>query len=608
MRALFALLLSLFASDALAQWQVPDRSVPIGRGPGFTGFRNAAPGAAGLPLVSQGASADPAFRQPASAANKMVYVSTAGNDANDGLSWGTAKLTIQAGIDTASTAGKVFVGVGTYTLSAPLNMRASVALECIPGATITQGNSANLVSLVNFVTNTATGASIRYCTIDGNRDNNTNPVISADSGFLIVITGVNDVVIDNNILRNGPSYGVIGTAQTNFFITNNIITNTALHPIQSINSPGGFIANCKIVNNIIAATGRAGILIAGLDGCVIHGNTIKGVLIGGPASQLHVSTSGTTVTWQSGPNFSAVKVGMALVINDGQEFVVTQVNSTTVLTVHATPGTLTNVFATIGTGDLLGVAGAGQTIVSNNHVSTNTTFGLALYDSTLSQLVGLIVTGNIMEANGKNGLSLGNVASGVGVRDVTIVGNQVIDALQGRTASCASANTGCRSSYIVGGATIVTTQIDSNFSIVYASFVDNWLALQSVVAAGVYVGPGNVQTGAINTGVFGGISSITLSAGWGNTAAASAIISYGHSASFTITANGTGIAANPTFTVNTSATKPGQGAVAYICKQVGGTGAITTLSGEQNSTVTQIGAITFNGTPVAASTYIIQCQ
>jgi hypothetical protein len=55
-----ALLLGIVES-ALAQWQVPDHAVPIGRGPGFTGFKNAPPGAAGLPFVSNGASSDPGF-------------------------------------------------------------------------------------------------------------------------------------------------------------------------------------------------------------------------------------------------------------------------------------------------------------------------------------------------------------------------------------------------------------------------------------------------------------------------------------------------------------------------------------------------------------------
>jgi hypothetical protein len=62
-RFLAAILAILVAQPALAQWQTPNHSVPIGRGAGTTGFGNAAPATAGHPLVSNGPSADPSFRQ-----------------------------------------------------------------------------------------------------------------------------------------------------------------------------------------------------------------------------------------------------------------------------------------------------------------------------------------------------------------------------------------------------------------------------------------------------------------------------------------------------------------------------------------------------------------
>jgi len=48
-------------APAVAQWQTPNHSVPIGRGAG-TGFKSAAPGTAGQVLTSNGASADPSFK------------------------------------------------------------------------------------------------------------------------------------------------------------------------------------------------------------------------------------------------------------------------------------------------------------------------------------------------------------------------------------------------------------------------------------------------------------------------------------------------------------------------------------------------------------------
>lgn len=58
--AAFAIAL-LLASPALAQWQTPNHSVPLGRGSGVSGFGAAAPSTAGRPLISNGASSDPSF-------------------------------------------------------------------------------------------------------------------------------------------------------------------------------------------------------------------------------------------------------------------------------------------------------------------------------------------------------------------------------------------------------------------------------------------------------------------------------------------------------------------------------------------------------------------
>lgn len=61
-RAIFAASLLLVAGPVAAQWQIPNHSVPIGRGVGVTGFDNATAGTAGLPLTSNGAAAHPSFR------------------------------------------------------------------------------------------------------------------------------------------------------------------------------------------------------------------------------------------------------------------------------------------------------------------------------------------------------------------------------------------------------------------------------------------------------------------------------------------------------------------------------------------------------------------
>jgi len=61
LRTVAALVALSFVSPALAQWQTPNHSIPVGRGAGMTGFGNAAPGTSGLPLKSNGPAVDPSF-------------------------------------------------------------------------------------------------------------------------------------------------------------------------------------------------------------------------------------------------------------------------------------------------------------------------------------------------------------------------------------------------------------------------------------------------------------------------------------------------------------------------------------------------------------------
>lgn len=81
-RALFAALLYFVVSPALAQWQVPDHSVPVGRGGSASGFKSAVPGSAGQTLQSTGTGSDPVFAPvilppPSSSSLGGVYSSPA---------------------------------------------------------------------------------------------------------------------------------------------------------------------------------------------------------------------------------------------------------------------------------------------------------------------------------------------------------------------------------------------------------------------------------------------------------------------------------------------------------------------------------------------------
>ena len=116
---------------------------------------------------------------------------------------------------------------------------------------------------------------------------------------------------------------------------------------------------------------------------------------------------------------------------------------------------------------------------------------------------------------------------------------------------------------------------------------------------------GNVQGIFLlaNRGSSIGPSNITLSSGWGSSASVTAS---GTSQRFTatVTASGT-TAANPTIAVNFTNTWPLT--PIFICKMVGGTGAVANVTGENTATTGSM-TLTYNATPANSSTYIFNCH
>lgn len=95
---------------------------------------------------------------------------------------------------------------------------------------------------------------------------------------------------------------------------------------------------------------------------------------------------------------------------------------------------------------------------------------------------------------------------------------------------------------------------------------------------------------------------ITLSAGWGTTATVTGAKGVGGQVcEWTITSSGTGQAANPTITDTLTNTLPS--AVLGTMDMHGGTGTFTMI--DHTTLSTTVPVFTFNGTPVAGSTYIV---
>lgn len=121
-------------------------------------------------------------------------------------------------------------------------------------------------------------------------------------------------------------------------------------------------------------------------------------------------------------------------------------------------------------------------------------------------------------------------------------------------------------------------------------------------------GSGNAPTAAsfeaplISQGVAQTSGNLALSSGWGTTAAVSAVAGFTQTHQFTITASGTGQAANPTIT-DTLPEPLANANTVCTAEMVGGTGALKLM---QQTTLSRTAPVfTFGGTPGAGSTYVV---
>ena len=534
-----------------------------------------------------------------------------GNGSTDDSAAITAAITSAS----AGNAGTVHVPAGTYVIGAnPVQMRAGIDLVGDgPATIIKQANSANLGQVIDFSANNASSSSIRRMIVDGNRDNNTGRLLSGINATRIIYYGnVNNVTIEDCIIRNGPGYGVHGASQNGLKVRRNIITNTEAHNFFCVHTSGNFDADLRCQDNYFDAP----TLFGGINHLIITGNRwVAASLIGSVSSPLVVDISGTTVTWVSGPTFANAKSGQLLIANNGAvQASIEVVNSTTQLTLDTSAGTLSGVTAMIGEEDLLGILGCKFFICANNIMRNGASFGISLGGSSAQLLENGIIANNIMVRQGKNGFALLGDAgglSGIGAQNLQIQGNHVFNSFQGGVAGHSTSGVGPQS-YLIkkgSGATLDRIILADNFAQDNSGFSTHWLGLD-VDVGDVFIDSGNHQAGAANPGILNGIASVTLAAAWGNTATVTGIVSHGNSMRFIITANGTGIAANPQVTANLAANKSNQGLSAgnnalYSAKMVAGTGTLSHLYNENFSTATAC-VFRYSGTPVAGNTYEIQ--
>lgn len=247
---LFALLLA--GAPAVAQWQTPNHSVPIGRGGGAIGFGSAVPGAAGQPLISSGLTLDPAFGQ---AANNGIAAGAA--DTYKGSLNGTATTDVAMPSCTAlGTALRYATGVGpncgTVVGLTGFDMPINLGLSALASS--------------NALTLTVTQA-------NGSAPTAANPVVVPFRSTTLTSGAVSLGTISSTISITIPSGATLGTSSSNvpfrvwiFLDANGGTPALGVATCSNVTTIFPCVAwesTLKTSTTISAAAGSAGTLYAG---------------------------------------------------------------------------------------------------------------------------------------------------------------------------------------------------------------------------------------------------------------------------------------------------------------------------------------------------------
>ncbi len=186
---------------------------------------------------------------------KVVYVKTTGLDTNDGLSWDTAKKTVQAGINASASGDEIWVAAGTYVER--ITLKAATGLYGGFTGTETSRDQRNWKVNVTVLDGNQGGCVVTSppgatttTVIDGfTVQNGYTQVFGGGAG--IVCSSSSPTITNNAITRNtsGSPGGGIACYSSSALICNNRITDNS-----GANLGGGiacYEGSPTIINNVI---------------------------------------------------------------------------------------------------------------------------------------------------------------------------------------------------------------------------------------------------------------------------------------------------------------------------------------------------------------------
>jgi hypothetical protein len=264
-----------------------------------------------------------------------------GADPNDGLTWDTAKATIQAAVDAALTDDEIWVKSGTYAISSQIQVDKAVGIYGGFAGDETERNQRDRVNNVTVIDGQGGTRILRssdepvidgFSLINGHYDASTDPEQGGGALYLGGFGSGNKIArISNCIMSGNTEYSddpagnpgfkgggaiFVGAGKpvfTNCLIINNS-TNAYGGAVNIYSGAPDFI-NCTISNNTALEGG--GIYIKGDDSVVIDADFYNCIVRGneaGDANDLKVIPGGDAP--QGSNNCSSVEIGSGTILAD----------------------------------------------------------------------------------------------------------------------------------------------------------------------------------------------------------------------------------------------------------------------------------------------------
>jgi hypothetical protein len=183
------------------------------------------------------------------------YVDASVASSGDGLSWATAKQTIQAGVDAASAGDTVWITNGTYSISSQLEITKNITVQSVNGPDVTVVDGGGVCRCAYLTAGTLSGITLTNGFISGS---GAAMYTSGGGAYLFLGGTLTNCIISGCSAINGGGVWLYNGTLCDCTLSGNAADNGAGAYLY-----GGDISNCTLCVNVATSHGGGAYLYSG---------------------------------------------------------------------------------------------------------------------------------------------------------------------------------------------------------------------------------------------------------------------------------------------------------------------------------------------------------